>query len=30
MDTAALKARWGKVVAACDDVPLYFLFAPAS
>jgi hypothetical protein len=26
----ALKASWGKVVAACDDVPLYFLFAPAS
>ena len=24
MDTAALKASWGKVVAAGDDVPLYF------
>jgi hypothetical protein len=24
MDTAALKASWGKVVAACDDVPLTF------
>jgi hypothetical protein len=27
MDTAALKARWGKVVTACDDVPLYFLLS---
>ena len=24
MDTASLKASWGKVVAAGDDVPLYF------
>ena len=24
MDTAALKASWGKVAAAGDDVPLYF------
>jgi Globin len=24
MDTAALKASWGKVVAAGDGVPLYF------
>ena len=24
MDTAALKASWGNVVAAGDDVPLYF------
>jgi hypothetical protein len=24
MDTAALKASWGKLVAAGDDVPLYF------
>jgi hypothetical protein len=29
MDTAALKVIWGKVVDAGDDVPLYFLFAPA-
>jgi hypothetical protein len=29
MDTAALKVIWGEVVDAGDDVPLYFLFAPA-